>query len=300
MSEHDTASPSRRARRRAGARASEAERPRVARSSAEAGDVDGAGAGPSHVAAPGADRRVPSASPPRSSRPSVFSHRTVGQTRSSGTFDLLLVLASFALMHVLYLGDLDFTSDRVLVLSAAVALLAGGFAAGGLYRQDLPRALHEEIGRLSICWALALAGIGLFAFLSKTGEEVSRVWVGSSMLLTLLLLVARRAWRAACSSWPRAPRPRSASTSSSSVPGTSVRSRWSAWPATPGPACAWWGCSTTAPARRGAGARRRCPTGASRIDGEVAELFDFVEARRRDGRAGGPGLDRVAAVPPGT
>ncbi len=212
------------------------------------------------------------------SRPSVFSHRIAGYTRSTGRLDLLVVLACFASMHVLYLGDLDFTSDRVLVLSAAVALLAGGFSAGGLYREDRARALHEEIGRLTVCWALALAGIGLFAFLSKTGEEVSRVWVGSSMLLALLSLSLVRILRGVFMA--------SRAAAEESVDVVVVGAGDAGALALERVAGnAWTGMRVVGvfdDRATGVGGRVMLPDGRD-LDGTVDELFQFVESRRRAG-----------------
>ena len=211
-------------------------------------------------------------------RPSPFSHRIAGHTRSTGTLDLLIVLACFALVHVLWLGDLDFTSDRVLVLSAAVGLLAAGFSAGGMYRDDVPRALHEEIGRLAIIWALALAGIGLFAFLSKTAEDVSRTWVGSSMLLTLAALALARVARGVFMA--------SRTAADERIDVVVVGAGELGALATERVAGnAWTGMRVVGVFDdRDAGVGGRAvPAGGRAVDGRVEDLFDFVEARRRAG-----------------
>jgi len=65
-------------------------------------------------------------------------------------------------------------------------------SAAGSYRKDRLHSLHGELTRLAVSLIGAFAVIGLFAFLSKTAEDVSRVWVTASMLVTLLALVGAR------------------------------------------------------------------------------------------------------------
>ena len=222
---------------------------------------------------------VPRPAPgPAFERPSLFSHRIAGHTRSTGTLDLLIVLGCFALVHVSWLGDLDFTSDRVLVLGAAVALLAGGLSAGGMYRHDVPRALHEEIGRLAVVWALSLAGVGLFAFLSKTAEDVSRTWVGGSMLLALVSLVLVRVARGLFVASRAAAEERvDVAVVGAGEIGALAMARVAG--------NAWTGMRVVGvfdDRDAGVGGRVELPDGRG-VDGRVEALFDFVEARRRAG-----------------
>ena len=264
MSEADVDAPARRPERR-----------RAARGAGEAANGTAGAAGGTPDAPVSGSALLPR---PTFRRPSLFSHRIVGHTRSSGTLDLLIVLACFAAVHVAWLGDLDFTSGRVLVLSAAVVLLAGGFSAGGMYRHDKPRALHEEIGRLAVCWALSLAGVGLFAFLTKTGEDVSRVWVGSSMLAALVALSLVRVVRGVFMASRAAAEERiDVVVVGAGDVGALAMARVAG--------NAWTGMRVVGvfdDRDAGVGGRVDLPEGRS-VDGRVAALFDFVEARRRAG-----------------
>ena len=125
----------------------------------------------------------------------LLTRRHGGRPRGNAVLDLFAALAAFALVHAAWLGDLDLSTDRTIVMCAALALLSLGLSAGGLYRADAQRGLHEDLARLVVCWGLALAGVGLFAFLTKLGEDVSRVWVGTSMLLVLVWLASSRVAR---------------------------------------------------------------------------------------------------------
>ena len=227
----------------------------------------------------GGARPLDAPSPSRFRRPSLFSHRMVGHARSTGTIDLLIVLASFAGVHVAWLGDLALTSDRTLVLSAAVALLAGGLSAGGMYRHGKPRALHEELGRLAVCWALALAGVGLFAFLTKTGEDVSRFWVGSSMLTALALLSLVRVARGVFMASRAAAEDRIdvVVVGAGDVGALAIaRVMGNAW-------AGMRVAGVFDDRDAGVGGRVEALPDGLAVDGRVEDLFDFVEARRRAG-----------------
>ena len=268
MSESDVSVPERRPERRAATPSPERRR-------------DAPRGGASRRGARRAGPAIAPASPagrPVFERPSLFSHRIAGHTRSTGTLDLLIVLACFAAVHWLWLGSLNFISDRVLVMSAAVALLAGGFSAGGMYRHDVPRALHEEIGRLAIIWSLALAGVGLFAFLSKTAEDVSRTWVGSSMLLALVSLILVRVARGLFMASRAAAEERvDVAVVGAGEIGALAMARVAG--------NAWTGMRVVGvfdDRDAGVGGRVELPDGRG-VDGRVEALFDFVEARRRAG-----------------
>jgi putative colanic acid biosynthesis UDP-glucose lipid carrier transferase len=112
--------------------------------------------------------------------------------RSNPGLDLLLIFASFLVVHAAYFGGLDFRSHRIVMLFSSAGILMTALSAAGSYRKDRLHSLHGELTRLAVSLIGAFAVIGLFAFLSKTAEDVSRVWVTASMLVTLLALVGAR------------------------------------------------------------------------------------------------------------
>ncbi len=112
--------------------------------------------------------------------------------RSHAAVDLILTILCFATIHFLYLGTLDLSSHRSIALFSALVLVCLSLYAGGMYSTKRLRRLNRELTNLVLCWAFAFAAIGLFAFLSKTGAEISRVWITLSMLLSLTSLIGIR------------------------------------------------------------------------------------------------------------
>lgn len=112
--------------------------------------------------------------------------------RSHATVDLLATIFCFAAVHFAYLGSLDLTSGRTITLLGALLFLVFSLVAGGTYDDKGLRRLQSELTTLALCWVCAFAALGLFAFLTKTAGDVSRVWITTSMFLTLGLLASVR------------------------------------------------------------------------------------------------------------
>ena len=115
-----------------------------------------------------------------------------GRLQVTSGVDLLIVLVSFVLFHRIYLGDLNFISERLVVLLTSLVMTYGIFSAAGIYRNDQDRFLHQEFARVTLCWAGVVLFIALVAFLSKAAGEVSRVWVGGASILAYLSMVFAR------------------------------------------------------------------------------------------------------------
>ncbi len=112
--------------------------------------------------------------------------------RSHPALDLVLTILCFASVHFSYLGNLDFSTHRSVGLFSAIVLIMASLYAGGIYNTRRLRRLNTELTQLAICWAIAFTAIGLFAFLSKTAGDISRVWITSSMAMSLITLVGIR------------------------------------------------------------------------------------------------------------
>ena len=106
--------------------------------------------------------------------------------------DLLIVLLSALVIHVLYFNDLDIVPVRMIVLLFSMGSSYAFFTLGGLYAIHNGSRLTEILGRLSVCFALVILATGLFAFLSKIAIDVSRLWFGAYMLLAYLGLCSYR------------------------------------------------------------------------------------------------------------
>jgi len=112
--------------------------------------------------------------------------------RSNATIDLLLTIFCFATVHFMYLGSLDLSSHRTIALFSSLLLIILCLSAGGIYSTKRLKSLNSELTILLLCCTCAFAAVGLFAFLSKTAAEVSRVWITSSMMLALASLASVR------------------------------------------------------------------------------------------------------------
>lgn len=113
-------------------------------------------------------------------------------TRSHSGFDLLLVLTSFVICHKLYLGNLDFSSARFVVMATALVLTYAVFSAAGIYQSKRLSILHQALGRLSISWGAVVLTVVLVAFLTKIAFDVSRVWFSLSAVTSYVALVVFR------------------------------------------------------------------------------------------------------------
>lgn len=112
--------------------------------------------------------------------------------RSNATVDLLVTIFSFALAHFIYLGSLEFSSQRTIILFSSPLIVILSLYLGGIYSKTRYKSINRELKILLVCGMGAFAVVGLFAFLTKTAADVSRVWITTSMALSLILLAGTR------------------------------------------------------------------------------------------------------------
>lgn len=99
--------------------------------------------------------------------------------------DVLIIGLSFLLVHRITEGDLSFKLESVWIMQATILFTYVVFRIGGVYGVSRGRSGVEEIWRLFVSWTTVILFIGLFAFLTKTGEVVSRIWFGFSTLIAI-------------------------------------------------------------------------------------------------------------------
>ena len=112
--------------------------------------------------------------------------------RGRAPIDLLTTTLCFAAVHLSYLGSLDLTSQRTVALLSSIAFMMLSLSASGIYSGKRMRSLSGELVIVLVCWLCSFAAVGLFAFLTKTAEDVSRVWLTTSMGISLISLAALR------------------------------------------------------------------------------------------------------------
>lgn len=115
-----------------------------------------------------------------------------GSARNHSGFDLLLVLTSFVVCHKAYLGNLDLSSARFVVMATALVLTYGVFTASGVYRSNQWPILHQVLGRLTVAWGVVILIVVLVAFLTKIAFDVSRVWFTLSAVSSYVALLVFR------------------------------------------------------------------------------------------------------------
>ena len=107
-------------------------------------------------------------------------------------YELIIVVLCFLLIHRLTEGDFNLLLESAIVVQLVVVSIYIVFKLAGLYRSARGRSLVSEMGRLFICFALIVLIIGLFAFLTKFGEIISRLWFGLSILLSYAIITSGR------------------------------------------------------------------------------------------------------------
>jgi len=123
--------------------------------------------------------------------PSRF-FRSAEAVKTSAALDLFAVGCSFGLVHLIRLGSLEFSTQRAVTLFAALSIMAIAFSASGLYQKMRQRGIFEEFWQLAVCWGGSFAALSMFTYFSGLGDSISRIWVGGSMMLALLVLVLVR------------------------------------------------------------------------------------------------------------
>lgn len=122
---------------------------------------------------------------------SQFNHEP-SLPRSNAIVDLLVTIICFTAMHFIYLGNLDLTSQRTIILYGAPVFTMLSLYFGGQYGKTRLQSLNREVTILLVCGVCAFAAVGLFTFLTQIAADVSRVWITSSMVLTLISLTGVR------------------------------------------------------------------------------------------------------------
>jgi len=96
--------------------------------------------------------------------------------------DILVIVFCFLIVHRVTEGDYYLKIESVWLLQAHILTTYVVFRLTGVYGSSRGRSKTEEIWRLLVSWSVVILIIGLFAFLTKTGEIVSRIWFGFSTL----------------------------------------------------------------------------------------------------------------------
>jgi len=117
--------------------------------------------------------------------------------------DLLTILASFLLCHLLYFGDIDLIPERWMVLLFLLLAAYLVFITSGLYRSKRIVSFGDEATRLFLSWIIVILLTGLFAFLTKIADDVSRLWFGWSAVLSFFALIGLRLVLRLCLAWLR-------------------------------------------------------------------------------------------------
>ena len=107
-------------------------------------------------------------------------------------YELVVIVVCFLLVHRVTEGDFDLLIQSVFIVQVTVVSTYLIFKIGGVYRSARGRSLVSEMGRLFVCFVLVVLVVGLFAFLSKFGEIVSRLWFGCSILLSFVTIIGGR------------------------------------------------------------------------------------------------------------
>lgn len=116
---------------------------------------------------------------------------TLARIRS--ILDILVVLLSFLVVHKLYLENIEFSAERLLIMVFAATASYAILNIGGLYKPRLRESFSIEVVKIALCWFIVALTVGLFAFLTKVAGDVSRVWFIGSMISSLVVMIIYRA-----------------------------------------------------------------------------------------------------------
>lgn len=91
---------------------------------------------------------------------------------------LIVVVASFVCFQA-YLGSAAWAEPGTYAVAVAIGLIVqqNMFQVFGVYRQDNMLSMRRQVSRMTGAWLMTLLVLVLFAFLSKTSESFSRVWL---------------------------------------------------------------------------------------------------------------------------
>ena len=92
--------------------------------------------------------------------------------------ECLLVYGGMLLSHYIHYGQLEMGSEVALITVATVGIFYSVYSTSGLYEAWRGIRISAELRKILLCWAIIVAVAGLFAFVTKTGEVISRLWFG--------------------------------------------------------------------------------------------------------------------------
>jgi len=107
-------------------------------------------------------------------------------------YELALIVVCFLLVHRITEGTFVLLLESFFVVQMTVVTTYVVFKTVGVYKSARGRSLVSEMGRLTLCFGLVVLIVGLFAFLTKFGEIVSRLWFGYSFLLSFAAIFSGR------------------------------------------------------------------------------------------------------------
>jgi len=106
--------------------------------------------------------------------------------------ELLLVLTAFLISHYIFFGDLKMSTEAMLVCLFAIGTSYIAYSIAGLYKTWRGIRMFDELRSVVLCWVFTVSVSGLFAFLTKTGEIVSRLWFGWSIVFAVVAVCVYR------------------------------------------------------------------------------------------------------------
>ena len=129
----------------------------------------------------------------------AFSPRSSPMRMMSGGLlaaDVLLVLIMACAAHLLRYGGMALSLEIAVTSVLAAVLLANVLTLTGCYGRLLNTGTISQITRALQGWCLVFTAMLIFAYLTKTSEQFSRVWVLTWFVLTMGGLVSARIWAA--------------------------------------------------------------------------------------------------------
>mgnify|MGYP003628414539 CR=1 FL=1 len=116
-----------------------------------------------------------------------ISRENVGRSRVSlpvvsaymRVIDALIAAAAGFSCFQIYLGNRVWVESGVYIVAVVICLIVqqNMFHLFGVYRQENMLSMRRQVSRLSGAWLMTLMLLVLFAFLSKTSEAYSRLWL---------------------------------------------------------------------------------------------------------------------------
>jgi Undecaprenyl-phosphate glucose phosphotransferase len=106
--------------------------------------------------------------------------------------DCLVILLAGLLSHYTRFGDEALTPLAFYALAVTTLLTLNIFHLAGVYRGTTPGVLHAQAGRLLIAWLAVIALLLGLGFVTKTVQDLSRLWVGIWLIYGFVGLVLAR------------------------------------------------------------------------------------------------------------